>query len=158
MEAINLKINYTLKEFKQYSLRSEYIYSGTLLKFIPLYLIFSAMTLLSFFYYKNTNAGIFITFIMTAIPAFIAYKFNKSLEKEYSQYYKDGINFHFNETGIESSLFGEKLFVEYENISSYMEDQETFYIYLNSFICLFIPKKQMNSESIEMLSKNLMAE
>ena len=86
---ITLSISYTKKDFFKYTLRSEYLYTGTLLKFIPIYLILFVMIILSFFYYKNINSGIFTIIIACLVPAYIGYKFTKSVNKEYNDYYKN---------------------------------------------------------------------
>ena len=149
---ITLSISYTKKNFFKYTLQSEYLYSGTLLKFIPIYLILFVMIILSFFYYKNVNSGIFTIIIACLVPAYIGYKFTKSVNKEYNDYYKNNFLLRFNELGIETTILNETSFFNYDDIHKVIEDEEVIYIFLTSFICMYIPKITIDEKDKETIN------
>ena len=149
---IELSFSLKMRDFIKMSLRSEYLYTGRLLKFIPLYLVLAGLIL-----YSNVkgNGAVLIPAVivmMLIIPVVIVVNFYRSVIKDYRAYHGGNSKFIISDRGIDSVTAAGEAFCGWESICKVIADKDAYYFFINSYFCFFLPKNAISPGDSDILT------
>ncbi len=150
----DIEISFSIKtgDFIKMSLRSEYLYTGRLLKFIPLYLVLVGLIFYSNMKGNSATLVPVVMLIMLIIPVVIIVNFYHSTKRDYREYHCGNSKFTISDRGVDSVTAAGEAFCGWESICKVIEDKDAYYFFINSYFCFFIPMNAISPVDKEILT------